>query len=243
MAEVRINRFVAMCGAVSRRKADDLVRSGRVTINGKRANAGDVVDDARDDVRLDGRRLVPPKGIVLALYKPKGVVSTLRDPERRPCIGDLIPKRLAGVFPVGRLDYDASGLIILTNEGKIAQALHHPSYRVPKTYLVDVKPRATPEAVAAMASGVILDGKKTLPAEVEVVHVHATGSTLRITLIQGLKNQIKRMALRVGLRVTSIRRISVGEVTLKGMAPGEIRPLSARELRFIHNLLKKHNKP
>ncbi len=243
MTYVRINRFVARCGAISRRKADDLVRSGRVTLNGKRARLGDMVDEGKDDVRLDGRVLVPQQSVTLAMYKPKGVVSTLKDPQGRRCIGDLIPKRLAGLFPVGRLDYDATGLILLTNDGEIAQALHHPSYRVPKTYIVEVRPAPDDEALDTMASGVVLDGRKTLPAAVERIHSTRTGAKLKITLVQGLKNQIKRMGACVGIRVVSIRRISVGDVTLKGMAPGEIRPLTQREARFIHNLLKKRNKP
>jgi pseudouridine synthase len=231
-----------MCGAVSRRHADDLVKAGRVSINGKRARPGDTAQPFSDEVRLDGRRLTPQETVVLALYKPKNVLSTLRDPQGRPCIRDLIPPGLEGVFPVGRLDYDACGLIILTNDGDIAHALHHPSFSVPKTYVVKVKPRASEQALQAMAAGLRLDGRMTLPASVELIHSTPEGSSLRITLTQGLKNQIKRMAACVGLRVVGIKRICVGPVTIRGMSPGELRPLSAFETRALHNMLKKRYK-
>lgn len=243
MDTIRINRFLSMCGAVSRRKADDLVRSGRVKINGARARTGDTVDPERDIVTLDGRRVLPQPQVILAFYKPKNVLTTLSDPQGRPCLGDFIPEHLRGVFPVGRLDYDASGLLILTNDGDLAHAIHHPSFMVPKTYVVKVRPRAAEEAVRAMEAGVVIDGKKTMPARVRVVHSTPRESILNITLTQGLKNQIKRMASCVGLRVVEIKRTSVGPVTLRGMAPGEMRPLSAREARALHNILKKGYKP
>lgn len=239
MGTVRINRFIASSGAISRRKADKLIEAGRVRINGRTALIGDSIDPDSDEISLDGRPISRQKIHILALYKPKNVLTTLSDPGGRPCIKDLIPKRFMGVFPVGRLDFDAEGLLILTNDGDLAHALHHPSFKVPKTYLVKVTPQATAEAMSSMAGGVVLDGKRTLPAQVSHLHSGPRDSTLRITLVQGLKNQIKRMAAAVGLRVMSIKRISIGALVLKGMSPGEIRELSPSEVKSLHKILKK----
>jgi len=236
---MRINRFIAATGAISRRKADELVRAGRVRINGTRALLGDIVDPEEDEISLEGRILSRQTTCVLVMYKPKNMLTTLSDPQGRPCISDLIPKQYRGVFPVGRLDFDAECLLILTNDGDLAHALHHPSYRVPKTYLVKVTPSATRDAMERMERGVVLDGKKTLPAKIVFAHESSEGSTLRITLIQGLKNQIKRMAVAVGLRVVSIKRISVGPLVLKGLSPGDIRELNPAEVSLLHKIRKK----
>jgi 23S rRNA pseudouridine2605 synthase len=242
MTRVRINRFIASTGAISRRKADELIDSGRVKVNGATARLGDSVDPACDHVTLDGRAVCRQDTLLAALYKPRYVLTTMHDPKGRPCINDLIPPRFRGVFPVGRLDFDAEGLLILTNDGDLAHAIHHPSFHVPKVYRVKVSPRATEEGIRRMETGIFLDGKKTLPAKVALEHTYQEGSTLRITLVQGLKNQIKRMAASVGLRVDSLKRISVGPVVLKGMTPGQIRDLSHSEVDALHKILKKHKK-
>ncbi|MCU0575362.1 MAG: rRNA pseudouridine synthase [Desulfobacterota bacterium] len=240
MTAMRINRFIASTGAISRRKADELILAGRVQINGRKALLGDTIDPGSDEIRLDGRPLTRQETCILALYKPRNMLTTLSDPQGRPCIRDLIPRQFVGVFPAGRLDFDAEGLLILTNDGDLAHSLHHPSFQVPKTYLVKVTPQATSEAMDLMEKGIVLDGKKTLPAQIAPVHTGPEFSLLRFTLTQGLKNQIKRMASSVGLKVVSIKRISVGPLTLKGMSPGEIRRLSLSEVRSLHKILKKH---
>jgi 23S rRNA pseudouridine2605 synthase len=243
MSKVRINRYLASTGAISRRKADELITQGRVKINNKEAILGDVLDPDYDAVILDGRTVTRQDTLLVAMYKPKFVLTTMNDPQGRPCIKDLIPRELQGVFPVGRLDFDAEGLLILTNDGDLSHSLHHPSFHVPKVYLVNVSPRATPEAIRQMETGIFLDGRLTMPAQVAEEHVGTEGSALRITLVQGLKNQIKRMAATVGLRVESIKRISIGPVMLTGMSPGQIRQLSQSEERALHKILEKHKKP
>ena len=243
MAKVRINRYIASTGAISRRKADDLIAQGRVKINNNKAILGDTLDPDQDAVTLDGKTVTRQNTLLVAMYKPKFVLTTLNDPQGRPCIKDLIPKQFQGVFPVGRLDFDAEGLLILTNDGDLSHALHHPSFHVPKVYLVKVTPKVSPEAIKQMETGIFLDGRKTLPAKVSEEHEGPEGSVLRITLVQGLKNQIKRMAMAVGLRVESIKRISIGPVMLKGMSPGQIRQMSHSEEGALHKILKKHKKP
>jgi 23S rRNA pseudouridine2605 synthase len=243
MTKVRINRYIASTGAISRRKADDLVTQGRVKINNNKAVLGDTLDPDEDSVTLDGKDVTRQNTLLVAMYKPKFVLTTMDDPLGRPCIKDLIPKQLQGVFPVGRLDFDAEGLLILTNDGDLSHSLHHPSFHVPKVYLVNVTPKASPEAMEQMETGIFLDGRKTLPAKVTEEHAGHDGSTLRITLVQGLKNQIKRMAAQVGLRVESIKRISIGPVLLKGMSPGQIRQMGQSEEEALYKILKKHKKP
>jgi len=242
MAKVRINRFIASTGAISRRKADELISHGRVKINNSTASLGDTIDPDRDAVTLDGRTVSQQNTLLVAMYKPRYVLTTMNDPLGRPCIRDLIPRELQGVFPVGRLDFDAEGLIILTNDGDLSHSLHHPSYHVPKVYLVKVTPRATPEAIREMELGITLDGRKTLPAKVVEERTLAGSSLLKITLVQGLKNQIKRMGAAVGLKVESIKRISVGPIGIEGMSAGQIRYLSQPEEASLHKILKKHKK-
>lgn len=239
----RINRYVASTGAISRRKADQLIAEGRITINGRPAVLGDTIDPAGDRVAMDGRRLRSQSKVYLAFNKPKFVMTTLSDPEGRKCVKDLIPERYAGVFPVGRLDFDACGLLILTNDGDLANAIHHPSYGLPKVYVVEVEPRAPREALERMAAGVELDGQLTRAAKVERLRDTDGGSRIRITLRQGLKNQIKRMASAVDLKVTSIKRLSVGPVELGTLQPADIRELKEDELEALHKMLERHKKP
>ena len=238
MGKVRINRYIASTGSISRRKADEHILAGSVAINGKRAFLGATVDPARDRVTIDGKPVAPQQNHYLALYKPKNVVTTLHDPQGRPTVKDLIPRKYAGVFPVGRLDFDAEGLLLLTNDGKLAHMLHHPSFNIPKTYIVKVIPSVSADQIEKMRHGVELDGVPTRPADVGEVRRHSRGATLRIVLRQGLKNQIKRMAEALGLKVTSIKRVSVGPVSLKGITPGQIRELTPFEVKQIRKLLK-----
>jgi len=238
MSGIRINKYIASAGAVSRRKADELLAAGRVSVNGRKACLGETVDPHTDEVTVDGRKISAQRPMYAAMYKPKYVVTTMHDPEGRQCVKDLIPRRFTGVFPVGRLDFDAEGLILLTNDGDLAHTLHHPNFDIPKTYIVKLIPPATQEQLGKMAQGVELDGNVTRPADIVPMRSHARGSTVRITLRQGLKNQIKRMAEAVGLEVTSIKRISVGPISVRGILPGQVRELTPPEIKKLHKILK-----
>lgn len=238
MYRVRINKYIASTGSISRRKADELLREGRVAVNGHTALLGDTITPDSDSVAIDGKPALPQKLVYLAMYKPRNVVTTLHDPEGRPCVKDLIPGRYDGVFPVGRLDFDAEGLLLLTNDGHLAHTLHHPSHNVPKTYIVSLTPKANPEHIQEMEEGVILDGKKTRSAQIDLLRHQDRGSLIRITLRQGLKNQIKRMAKAVGLQVVSIKRISVGPICVEGITPGQVRELKPLEIEKLHKILK-----
>ncbi|HHO75127.1 MAG TPA: rRNA pseudouridine synthase [Deltaproteobacteria bacterium] len=243
MSKIRINKFIASTGAISRRKADELVQSGRVAVNSEPAHIGDIIDTQTDEVSIDGKIVSRQEILYLALNKPRFMLTSMYDPLGRPCIKDLIPSQYTGVFPVGRLDFDAEGLLLLTNDGDLAQGIHHPSHSISKVYIVQVKPCANPEQIREMCLGVYLDGTKTRPAQIEQLRATSRGTTLRIVLKQGLKNQIKRMALAVGLEVISIRRISVGPVEIDALAPGDIRNLTPVEISNLHKMLKIHKKP
>jgi len=236
---MRINRYISQSGNLSRRAADAAIENGRVTINGRRAVLGDTIDPYTDSVCIDGQPVHTARKWYLALNKPKFVVTTMSDPEGRPCIRSLIPPVYQGVFPAGRLDFDAEGLIILTNDGDLAHGIHHPSFGVAKEYIVRLTPVAPREALARMAQGVVLDGRRTRPAEVEHIKDDAQGTWVKIILRQGLKNQIKRMAASVGLTVASLKRVAVGPVRLKSLRPGQIRELSASERNLLDKMLKK----
>lgn len=236
---MRINRYIAQTGDIARRKADDLVRAGRVHINDKVATLGAEVQPG-DKVKVDGRLITPQAPVYLALYKPRNMVTTLADPQGRSTIRDLIPPRYEGVFPVGRLDFDAFGLLLLTNDGQLAQALHHPTHGVPKTYIVRLNPWVNDEALARMAHGLVLDGKPLRQAEIRRLGSDHGTTTVEIILRQGLKNQIKRMAAAVDSKAVSIKRVAVGPVRLKGMNPGEIRRLTPAEVKRLRQTMKSH---
>ncbi len=238
--QVRINRYLSQCGAMSRRAADNAITAGRISVNGHTASLGENINTESDDIRLDGKALHQNRKFYLAAYKPKYMVTTMKDPEGRECIKDIIPGKYKGVFPVGRLDFDAEGLLILTNDGFLANAIHHPTHNMGKVYIVELKPEASAAALRKMSEGVEIEGIVTRKALVERLKDEKDMTTVRITLMQGLKNQIKKMAGAVGLRVVSIRRIAIGPVSLGKMKPREIRELDVLEVRALQNIQKKH---
>lgn len=225
--EERLQKILARAGICSRRAAEDLIRQGRVTVGGQPASLGQRADPTRDDIRLEGRPL--HLGQVEAVYlfhKPKGVLTTLNDPQGRPCLKEYVRGLPERVFPVGRLDQDASGLLILTNDGDLAQRLIHPSHEVAKTYLVKVRGRADEEALSRLRSGVLVGDRPSAPARVELVRRWPNGALLRLTIREGRHHQVKRMCGQAGLRVEELARVRVGPLDLKGLGPGEMRRLS-----------------
>jgi 23S rRNA pseudouridine2605 synthase len=237
--QIRINRYLSQCGAMSRRAADNAITSGRVSVNGHIALVGETITPETDDIRLDGKPLHTGRKYYLAFYKPKYMITTMKDPEGRACVNDLIPEKYKGVFPAGRLDFDAEGLLILTNDGDLANAIHHPTHSMGKVYIVDLRPEASAAALRNMSEGVAIDGIITRQALVERIKDARGMTTVRITLKQGLKNQIKKMAEAVDLSVVSIKRIAIGPISLGKMKPREIRELEDPEVRALLNIQKK----
>ncbi|MEE9526515.1 MAG: pseudouridine synthase, partial [Syntrophobacteria bacterium] len=199
MQAERLQKILSKAGITSRRKAEGLILQGRVSVNGKIVRElGTKAVLGRDEIRVDGETLKPEsEGVVLVLFKPRRCVTTLHDPQGRPTVADFINKFPMRLYPVGRLDYDAEGLLLLTNDGELAHRLQHPRYKVPKTYLVKVRGHPPAEALAILQQGVNLEDGITAPAELIVVEDDQKATWLSLTLREGRKHQVKRMCAAV----------------------------------------------
>ncbi len=229
---MRLAKFLAGAGVASRRGAEEIIRSGRVAVGGDVVldPARDVTD--RDAVTVDGRTIATDAArVVYAVNKPAGVVSTARDPQGRPTVVELVPSRHR-LYPVGRLDVDTTGLILLTNDGELAHHLMHPSFEVDRTYRVVVaRPPVREAALRALRGGVELDDGMTAPARV----VRVASDTLELTIREGRKRQVRRMCEHVGHPVVSLERTRIGPLRLADLAPGKHRRLSAGEVSLLRS--------
>jgi 23S rRNA pseudouridine2605 synthase len=221
---VRLNAYLARAGVASRRRSDELIKAGRVTVNGRRGELNDFVG-GRDVVEVDGRRIAPQQLAYVLLHKPAGVVTTARDPQRRPTVVELV-RHPARLVPVGRLDADTTGALLLTNDGELAHRLAHPRYEVDKVYEVEVEGEPSPEALRQLAEGVDLDDGRTAPAQVRPLGA----SRIELIIHEGRKHQVKRMCEAVGHPVRRLHRSRYAGLELAGLAPGEWRELSDVEI-------------
>lgn len=238
--EIRLQKMIAGTGLSSRRKAETLIASGRVTVNGKVVTElGTKVDPDRDHVKVDGRHLTGAQPFVyLMLNKPKNVMSTLDDPGGRTTVKDYLHGVSVRVFPVGRLDFDSEGLMLLTNNGDLAQALLHPRYHVPKTYLIKVKGVLTDDEIGQLQRGVKLEDGMTSPATVKKIKKAEQNSWLEITIREGRKHQVKRMLETVGHPVIKLMRVRMGPLSLGDLGSGEFRFLTDREANALRELVE-----
>ena len=234
---VRLQKYLAEAGVASRRKAEALIAAGRVSVNGEVVSAqGIKVVPGQDRVTLDGATVRPAtQKIYLLLHKPEGVVTTLHDPQGRPTVAQFVRDIPQRVFPVGRLDYDTSGLLLLTNDGDLAQRLTHPRHQIPKTYVARLQGIPQREGLHAFQTGILVEGKITAPAQIEVLRDKRPspvkgGCTVRITLHEGRNRQVRKMCEAIGCPVVSLKRVSIGPVKLGGLPRGQRRPLTAAEL-------------
>jgi 23S rRNA pseudouridine2605 synthase len=239
MTKIRLNRVISRDGLSSVREADVLIQQGRVMVNGAAVSElGTVVDPRTDRITVDGEPVGGPKKKRYYLFfKPKGVVSTMEDPQGRSSIADFVTGLSARVFPAGRLDYDADGLMLLTNDGLVANLVMHPGSKVPKTYQVKVSGVLSDRELARFSSGITIEGKKTLPARISPLEVRPSNAWYEVTLAEGRNRQIKKMFGLFGKRVQKIRRIAIGPLSLEGLAPGEVRKLTARETELLLSAL------
>jgi len=239
MALVRLHKILADAGVASRRKGEDLILAGKVSVNNKVIRElGIMADPAYDRIRVDGKPLPKPSPkVYYLLYKPRGVITTLHDPEGRPIIKDLIPRVKAKIFPVGRLDYDAEGLLLLTNDGEVAMRLAHPRYRVPRTYLVKVKGVLSSEEMARLEKGVMLADGMSPSLKVKPMGRLQKNSLLRVTLHEGRNRVIKRTFEAIQHPVVRLKRIGFASLTLEGLQPGEYRPLLSEEIEQLRGLI------
>jgi len=238
---IRLQKILSHAGIASRRAAETLIEQGRVEVNGAVVTTlGSKADPERDDIRVDGRRLQQaPERLYLLLNKPRGVVSSRTDPQRRRTVIDLL--RQAGItgyfYPVGRLDYDSEGLILLTNDGAFAERVSHPRYELTRTYEVEVLGVPDARDVTRLRRGVMIEGRKTLPAVVRLVRTHQgrSGPTavLEVTVREGRNRQVRHMADAIGHPVERLRRTRIGAIALGGLKPGQFRELTATERRAL----------
>lgn len=228
--EERIQKLLSAAGVCSRRTAEVYIQAGRVTVNGEAAVLGAKADPDRDDIRLDGRPLVSkPKTVCILLNKPRGYVTTLSDEKGRKTAADLVRSCGVRVYPVGRLDLNSEGLLLMTNDGALAQRLTHPAHEAEKTYHVWVKGpvKGAAERLAGLRS---LEGEPIRPAGVEVLHQGSETAVLAVTIHQGKNRQVRRMCAACGLTVTRLRRVREHTLALGDLPPGKWRYLTEAEL-------------
>lgn len=243
MEKIRIQKMIADSGVCSRRKAEELITKGRVKVNGRPVKLGDKCG-FKDLITIDGERIDMPKKKVfryIMLNKPRGYVTTVSDEMDRRCVMDLLEDVEERVYPVGRLDRNSEGLLLFTNDGEFANSIMHPSRHISKTYRVTVRPDISDEQLVELSSGVVIDGRKTMPASVIVKEKEEGRVVLLITIKEGRNRQIRKMCEAVGLEVARLRRISVGPIKLGMLKPGTYRDLTAEELRAIRNAIGKEN--
>jgi 23S rRNA pseudouridine2605 synthase len=232
--EERLQKILARAGYGSRRSCEELISAGRIRVNGLVVGLGDKADATKDKITIDGRPVEAAEELVyVALYKPRGVISTVSDPELRPAVRNLVPVP-GTLYPVGRLDYDSEGLLLMTNDGDLANKLTHPRYEHEKEYRVLVAKHPDQEQLRTWRRGVVLeDGFHTRPAEVYVVSKYGKGAWLNVTLKEGHKRQIREMGKQTGLPVTRIVRVRIGELLLGGLKPKEWRYLTSQEVKSL----------
>lgn len=233
--EERLQKILAGAGVASRRRAEELIRQGRVTVDGRVViDMGVKVDPARQQVCVNGRPVeVGAEKIYILLNKPTGYVTTLDDPQGRPIVTSLLPGIMERVFPVGRLDLDTEGALLLTNDGELAQRVLHPSFEVKKTYVATVVGTPSLEKLSELETGVMVDGRRTSPARVRMLRHSPRFSLLEITIHEGRKRQVRKMCAAIGHRVLALRRIAYGNLRLGDLPTGKYRRLSRKEVEKI----------
>jgi pseudouridine synthase len=237
--KVRLNKFLSLAGVTSRREADRWILEGRISVNNRVVDElGLKVDEEKDVVRVAGRKIqVKPKPVYILLNKPAGYLVTLKDPFQRPTIRSLLPASRGRVFPVGRLDLESEGLLLLTNDGELAYRLSHPRFGVKKAYLAKVRGEPNRDALRRLERGVYLEGEKTAPATATLLAPGQKSSWLRLELQEGRKREVREMCRAVGHPVLELRRVEFAGLALEDLKPGQWRHLEPREVRRLKVLV------
>jgi pseudouridine synthase len=233
---MRLQRYLAQCGVASRRNAEQLIQDGRVSVNGEVARLGRNIDPEADEVALDGTPVGRDSKVYILLNKPRGVITSTRDTHKRRTVVDCLGGVRTRVYPVGRLDMDVEGALLLTNDGELAYRLTHPKYEVDKVYVAEVRGKMDDAAARKLAAGVDLDDGPSAPAKVKVLKRLGADTLVRIVLHEGRKREVKRMCAAVGHPVKKLRRTAVGELSVRGMKPGQWRYLEQAELDALRRL-------
>ena len=232
--QARLQKIISQANITSRRKAEELISNGHVKVNGKVVRElGSKADPDKDRIEVNGKRIEPkqPK-VALLLYKPDGYITSLKDPEGRPTVAQLVDSIPVRLYPVGRLDYHTEGLLIMTNDGDLAQSIQHPSRAIHKIYWAKVKGVPPKEKLDKLRKGISIEGRKTLPARVEVLETRKN-AWLQITIHEGRQNQIRKMCEAVGHPVLKLRRVAIGSLHDEKLKPGQYRHLTPQEIRMF----------
>ncbi len=241
MEKIRLQKLIAESGMCSRRKAEEYISGGRVKVNGHVASIGDGAT-YNDVITVDGERIhieKKKKKYYIMLNKPRGYVTTMSDELDRKCVTELLTGIDDRVYPIGRLDRNSEGMLLFTNDGQFANDIMHPSKHISKTYRVTVRPDVTEEQLIELTDGVVIDGKKTLPATVTVLTKEEGRVVLRIVIKEGRNRQIRKMCEAVGLEVARLRRTAIGPVKMGMLKPGTYRELTAEEVKALKNAVGK----
>ncbi len=236
MEKIRLQKYFTDCGVLSRRAAEREIEEGRVKVNGHPATLGTKIDPASDIVLWQDKPVLPTatKHHYIALNKPRGYITTMSDPQNRKCVTELLTGHEGRVYPIGRLDYISEGLLLLTDDGTLANRLTHPKHHLPKVYRVKVAGHVTDEQYDALTSEMELDGYTILPVLVTVVSEDETGTLLKMTLSEGRNRQIRKMCEKVGLTVKRLSRVSIGNIRLDGLPVGKWRYLTDKEVNELY---------
>ena len=232
--KIRLQKYMAQCGVASRRGAEELIRSGRIKVNGIIVTEMGVQVSDNDRVEVDGRLIRREERLVyILLNKPSGFVTTVTDPQGRPTVMSLIKGVEERIYPVGRLDYDTTGLLILTNDGDFTYQNTHPGHEITKTYVAEVFGIPSNDALRSLREGVLIDGRSTFPADVQVVETKIKSTVLKIVIHEGRNRQIKRMCEAVGHDVLRLKRSAVGKLKLGDLKLGQWRYMSPQEVKLV----------
>jgi len=235
----RLAKVLAHAGIASRRAAERMIEEGRVSVNGEMIlNIPTLVDASKDKIEVDGRKLKFEDECYVAFHKPRGVECTLKPSKKTKTIPDYLPEKLGRIYPVGRLDKESTGLLLMTNNGELANLLIHPRYKVKKIYQVDVKGPFNPRDLQRLQKGIQLEEGKTLPCHVELQHSDPKSSSLRFELQEGKKRQIRRMLTATGYDVRRLKRVKVGPISLGRLKTGEWRFLRPDEIKELKSFVK-----
>ncbi|AVM70965.1 pseudouridine synthase [Streptococcus mutans] len=240
---MRINKYIAHAGVASRRKAEELIKQGLVTLNGQMVTELATTVKSGDRVEVEGQPIYNEEKVYYLLNKPRGVISSVRDDKGRQTVVDLLPEVKERIYPVGRLDWDTSGLLILTNDGDFTDKMLHPRHEIDKVYVARVKGLASKDNLRPLTKGIVIDGKKTQPARYRIVKTdrEKNRSVVELTIHEGRNHQVKKMFEAVGLMVDKLSRTRFGTLDLSGLNSGEARRLNKKEISQLYNAAVNEN--
>lgn len=234
---MRLQKYLAQCGIGSRRKSEQYILDGKVKVNGETITTLGTKVSENDEVLFMGKSVkIENQLIYIMLNKPAGYITAVTDQFNRPTVVDLIKEIDTRIYPVGRLDYDTSGLLILTNDGNLTYKLTHPKHDIEKTYIANLYGIPTDDELKLFREGVIIDGQKTVPAKIEIIKKDGRISTVKIVIVEGRNRQVKKMCEAIGYKVKSLKRIGTGELYLDNLKEGQYRHLTKKELDYLKSL-------